>query len=172
MDAQVIWFTGLSGAGKTTLSQALCQYLLEQGERVYLLDGDQLRSGLNADLGFSEADRLENVRRIGEVARLFFEQGYIVIVACISPYKQSREAVRRRVGSENFVEVYINTSLALCEARDPKGLYAKARRGEINTFTGISSPYERPENPSLFIDTDNKTVNQCLNLIKDYLLHY
>lgn len=169
MDAKVIWMTGLSGAGKTTLAQALVNRLAAAGERVYLLDGDTLRSGLNADLGFSAADRHENVRRIGEVARLFFDQGYIVVVACISPYQQSRMAVRQRIGSAHFLEIYLNTPLSVCESRDPKGLYGKLRRGEISAFTGISAPYQTPQSAELVINTADRPVEQCLNEIHQLL---
>ena len=148
----VVWLTGLSGAGKTTIARGAAQLLEQAGYRAVVLDGDALRDGLNADLGFSREDRLENIRRIGEVARLFAENGLLCIVAVISPYAAARQAVRTRIGA-NFHEVFIAASPDVCESRDPKGLYARARRGEIAEFTGISSPYEPPVSPELVLDT-------------------
>lgn len=147
-----IWITGLSGAGKSTIANALEVALHDLRVRTYLLDGDNLRLGLNRDLGFSAADRVENVRRIAEVARLMVDAGVVVICAVISPFERERQAARERIGSAHFVEVFVDTPLALCEARDAKGLYGKARRGEIANFTGISSPYEVPLRPDIRID--------------------
>ncbi len=140
----ILWFTGLSGAGKSTLANALERYLFEQGVSSYVLDGDNVRHGLNEGLGFSEADRTENIRRVGEVSKLFVDAGMIVCTAFISPFVEDRQRVRSLVEEGEFVEVYVRCSLEACEERDPKGLYKKARAGEISDFTGISSPYEEP----------------------------
>jgi bifunctional enzyme CysN/CysC len=148
----VLWLTGLSGAGKSTLAMAVEQRLFEEGFQVYVLDGDNVRHGLNANLGFSPEDRAENIRRVGEVAALFADAGFIVITAFISPYRSDRARARQASG-DSFYEVYVEADLATCEARDPKGLYVKARRGEIADFTGISAPYEAPEDPALTVDT-------------------
>lgn len=148
----VIWMTGLSGAGKSTIANALEVALHGLGVRTYLLDGDNLRLGLNRDLGFSDADRVENVRRIAEVARLMLDAGMVVICAAISPFERERQAARERIGAGRFIEVFVDTPLALCEARDPKGLYGKARAGQIANFTGIDSPYEAPARPDVRID--------------------
>ncbi len=145
----LVWFTGLSASGKTTLARAVDRRLLELGVRSYRLDGDVVREGLNADLGFSPADREENVRRITEVGRLMIDAGLVVVVAVIAPYAKDRAATRARFGPGEFFEVFVDTPLADCERRDPKGLYAKARAGEITHFTGIDSPYQRPKDPSL-----------------------
>jgi bifunctional enzyme CysN/CysC len=142
---KVIWFTGLSGSGKSTLANALEARLHRLGMRTYLLDGDNIRHGLNKDLGFSEADRVENIRRISEVARLMMDAGMVVMVAFISPFKRERELARKLIGLENFYEVYVSTPLELCEERDVKGLYQQARTGKIPNMTGINSPYEAPE---------------------------
>ncbi|MEX2569755.1 MAG: sulfate adenylyltransferase subunit CysN [Gemmatimonadota bacterium] len=151
--AAVVWFTGLSGSGKTTIARALERALFDAGVQTMLLDGDQLRHGLSADLGFSAADRQENIRRVGEVARLFFEHGNIVLCTFVSPYRADREAVRSLLPEGRFLEVHVDTDLETCIARDPKGLYTKAIAGEIRDFTGISSPYEAPENPEVRVDT-------------------
>lgn len=148
----VVWMTGLSGAGKSTIANALEVALHRLGVRTYLLDGDNLRLGLNRDLGFSDADRVENVRRIAEVARLMLDAGMVVICAAISPFERERQAARARVGADRFIEVFVDTPLATCEARDPKGLYGKARAGQILNFTGIHSPYEAPADPDVRID--------------------
>jgi adenylyl-sulfate kinase len=158
----VLWLTGLSGAGKTTLARALAAELQAEGRAVFVLDGDVVRRGLCADLGFSPADRQENVRRVGEVARLFAEAGLICIVALISPYRAERARVRSRLPVGRFFEVYINAPLAVCEQRDPKGLYARARAGELKEFTGISAPYEAPERPEVELRTDLVEVPECL----------
>jgi adenylyl-sulfate kinase len=162
--AQCIWLTGLSGSGKSTLAQALEIALHENGHHVYILDGDNVRHGLNSDLGFSDTDRVENIRRIAEVAHLMVDAGLIVIVAFISPFRADREFARQLFESNEFLEVFVNTPLELCERRDIKGLYLKARLGEIKNFTGISSPYEPPENPDVKIDGSN-TIENCIDEI-------
>lgn len=165
----IIWLTGLSGAGKSTLANELECALLRMGHHSYLLDGDNVRHGLNKDLGFSPSDRVENIRRIGEVAKLFVDSGQIAITAFISPYKADRQMVRQLVAADEFVEIYVKTSLATCEQRDPKGLYAKARAGLIKDFTGIDSPYEAPENPELVIDTDALALEAGVHTVLHYL---
>jgi len=160
-----LWMTGLSGAGKSTLANALEQELNKKGKHTYILDGDNLRHGLNSDLGFGEADRKENVRRAAEVALLMVDAGLIVIVGLISPFKKERDGARSLFKDNQFKEIYISTSLQECEARDVKGLYEKARRGEVRDFTGIDSPYEVPENAEVIIDTKNKSVDQCVQQI-------
>ena len=149
----VLWFTGLSGSGKSTIAHALEKQLIAQGQAAYVLDGDNVRHGLNKDLGFSPEDRAENLRRIAEVAKLFSDSGVICITAFISPLRSNRDTARDIVGTEMFHEVFISTPLEECERRDTKGMYKKARDGEIPEFTGVSSPYEPPENPSISIDT-------------------
>lgn len=161
----VIWMTGLSGAGKSTIANALEVALHDLRVRTYLLDGDNMRLGLNRDLGFSDADRVENVRRIAEVARLMLDAGLVVICAAISPFEREREAARERIGAERFVEVFIDTPLATCEARDPKGLYGKARAGQIPNFTGISSPYEAPPAPDVRIDGTGTAAAAAARLV-------
>jgi adenylylsulfate kinase len=148
-----IWFTGLSASGKSTIAVALEKALVERGHLAYVLDGDNVRHGLNKNLGFSPADRTENIRRIAEVAKLFTECGVLVLTSFISPYRSDRDAARALFAAGDFVEVFVEASLATCEARDPKGLYKKARAGEIPEFTGISAPYEPPERPELVLDT-------------------
>ena len=165
----IIWLTGLSGAGKSTLANVLERTLLRMGHHSYLLDGDNVRQGLNKDLGFSAQDRVENIRRIGEVAKLFADAGQIIITAFISPYKADREMVRQLVDTGEFVEIYVKAALATCERRDPKGLYAKARAGLIKEFTGIDAPYEAPDNPELVIDTDQFALEACVHQIVSYL---
>ena len=165
----VLWFTGLSGSGKTTLAFEIEQRLFAKGYQVYVLDGDNVRHGLCSDLGFSHDDRTENIRRIGEVATLFAEAGNIVISAFISPYRNDRRIARNTAG-EGFHEVFLSADLAACQARDPKGLYKKANRDEIPDFTGVSAPYEEPENPELEIDTDNLGVEESLGLLMDYIV--
>jgi len=164
----VLWFTGLSGAGKSTLAMAVEQHLFKKGFHVYVLDGDNVRRGLNANLGFSPEDRAENIRRIGEVASLFAESGIICITAFISPYQSDRDRARAAAG-ENFHEIHIQADLETCEDRDPKGLYRKARAGEIQDFTGISAPYEPPTEPELMVDTARHTVDECAQQIVDYV---
>lgn len=165
----VVWLTGLSGSGKSTLAYAVESRLVEEGHPAFVLDGDNLRHGLNRDLGFSAEDRDENIRRVGEVAALFAEAGVIAIASFISPYAVARERARERAGRDAFVEIYLDTPLAVCERRDPKGLYKKARAGEIPEFTGISAPYEVPEDPSLRLDTDALSVEACVDLVVDHL---
>lgn len=166
----VIWLTGLSGAGKSTLADALDAALRERGIHTYVLDGDVLRTGLNRGLGFSAEDRSENIRRAAEVARLMMDAGLVVIVALISPFRQDREAARTLVPEGRFIEVFVDAPLAVAELRDPKGLYARARRGEIPQFTGIDSPYEAPENPELHLDTEHHDIERSLATLLDFLL--
>lgn len=161
----VLWFTGLSGAGKSTLANAVDQRLYALGCHTYVLDGDNLRHGLSSDLGFSEADRSESVRRAGEAARLLMDAGLIVIVASIAPFRHDREVVRARIPEGRFIEIHVDAPLGLCEQRDPKGLYRKARSGEIQHFTGIDSPYEAPVEPELLVDTSLQPVPACVEAV-------
>jgi bifunctional enzyme CysN/CysC len=149
----IVWFTGLSGAGKSTIANLVEGALAARGFHTYLLDGDNVRHGLNKDLGFTAADRVENVRRVGEVAKLFVDAGLIVLCSFISPFRAERAAVRGLVDGSEFIEIYVKAPLELCETRDPKGLYAKSRAGRLPNFTGIDSPYEAPDNPDLVLDT-------------------
>ncbi|MBM3457579.1 MAG: adenylyl-sulfate kinase [Armatimonadetes bacterium] len=165
-----LWLTGLSGSGKSTLANALDDALWQRGIRSYVLDGDNIRHGLNKDLGFSPEDRTENIRRIGEVARLFTDAGVVNVTAFISPYRADRDQARSIQGEGDFIEVYVQASLDTCESRDTKGLYAKARAGQIREFTGISAPYEEPEKPELVVNTDNQTVEESLAVILSYLV--
>ncbi|GAF11899.1 adenylylsulfate kinase [Bacillus sp. JCM 19045] len=165
----VLWFTGLSGSGKSTLANALDHQLFKQGNASYVLDGDNIRHGLNKDLGFTDADRNENIRRIGEVSKLFVDAGTIVSTAFISPFQKDRDTVRALFEQGEFIEIYVNCSLEECEKRDVKGLYKKARAGEISHFTGISSPYEKPDAPELVIETDNLSVDEAVQTILTYL---
>lgn len=165
----VLWFTGLSGAGKSTIAHAVEEQLYQKGYHTFVLDGDNVRHGLCGDLGFSDADRMENIRRVGEVAKLFVEAGVIVLTAFISPFRVDRDKARQLIQGD-FVEIYCNCSLEVCEERDVKGLYRKARAGEIKQFTGISSPYEVPENPELSIDTGGKTIEECAAEVLAYLV--
>lgn len=166
----VIWFTGLSGSGKSTVAAALDHRLFEEGRFSYILDGDNVRHGLNGDLGFSPEDREENIRRIGEVAKLFAHAGSIVLTAFISPYRGDRDRVRDSMTREtDFIEVLVDCPLDICEERDPKGLYKKARSGEIPQFTGISAPYETPEKPELVVNTGELSVNECVDVVMAYL---
>ncbi|WP_150614517.1 sulfate adenylyltransferase subunit CysN [Pandoraea terrigena] len=167
---RVIWFTGLSGSGKSTLANALEIALHQRGMRTYLLDGDNVRQGLNKDLGFTEGDRVENIRRIAEVAKLMMDAGMIVMTAFISPFKREREMARELIGAENFLEVYVNTPLSVCEARDPKGLYKKARSGQIPNMTGINSPYEPPEHPQLIVGGQDQPTEYAVETITKTLL--
>jgi adenylyl-sulfate kinase len=164
----VVWLTGLSGAGKSTLATALQRRLAERGMRSYVLDGDRLRVGLNRDLGFSEDDRTENVRRVGEVAALFADSGVIAIVALISPYAAARLRARTAARGQ-FCEVYVKASLDACAVRDPKGLYARARRGELAEFTGVSAPYEIPADPDVTLDTEVDDVQRCVERLVRYM---
>ncbi len=165
----VMWFTGLSGAGKSTLAVEVEQRLFRDGYQVYVLDGDNVRRGLNTNLGFSPEDRAENIRRIGEVAALFADAGFIVITAFISPYRSDRARARNAGELATFHEIYIKADLELCERRDPKGLYKKARAGEIENFTGVSAPYEPPDKPELVVDTGAATVDRCAARIVTYV---
>lgn len=162
---QCLWFTGLSGAGKSTIANFLEQKLNSMGLLTYTLDGDNVRQGLNNDLGFSEADRAENIRRVAEVAKLMVDAGLIVVVSFISPFKSERQFARSLFEEGEFVEIYINTPISECEKRDPKGLYAMARRGELSNFTGIDSAYEQPENAEIIINTDKISVEDCVDSI-------
>jgi len=161
----LIWFTGLSGSGKSTIANALEHKLYKEGYKTYALDGDNIRKGINKDLTFSPEDRKENIRRIAEVANLMVDAGLIVFGAFVSPYKKDRKNIENIVGIDNFVEIFVNTSLEECEKRDVKGLYKKAREGEIKDFTGVNAPYEKPDNPTIEIITDNKTVEESVELI-------
>lgn len=165
----VLWFTGLSGAGKSTLAMGLEQALHLQGKRTYTLDGDRVRQGLCKDLGFTDADRQENIRRTAEVARLMMDAGLIVITAFISPFRRDRELARQLIGPEHFIEIYVSTPLAVCEQRDVKGLYRKARDGLLQNMTGITSAYERPERPHLSIDTSTVPPSKAVELIAGIL---
>lgn len=164
-----IWLTGLSGAGKSTIAVNLERSLLENGHQTYILDGDNIRHGLNKNLGFSPEDRAENIRRIGEVAKLFTDANIVTITAFISPYRQDRDNVRKLLKHGEFVEVYVKCPVEKCEQRDTKGLYKKARAGEVKEFTGISAPYEEPLNPELTIDTSNMSVEESTRAIISYL---
>ena len=161
----LLWFTGLSGSGKSTIANVVEQELHKQGIKTYTLDGDNIRKGINNDLTFSPEDRTENIRRIAETANLMVEAGLVVLAAFVSPYKKDRENIRSIVKDVNFVEIFINTSVEECERRDVKGLYKKARAGEIKNMTGISAPYEAPENPDIEIKTEDLTVEQAVNKI-------
>ncbi len=165
----VLWFTGLSGSGKSTIANTVDHLLHSQGKHTYLLDGDNVRQGLNKDLKFSAEDRAENIRRIGEVSKLFSDGGIITSTAFISPYRADRDAVRSLLPDGEFVEIYVNASLATCEERDPKGLYKKARAGEIKGFTGIDDPYEEPQNPELVLDSDSKGIDELAQEVVSYL---
>lgn len=168
----ILWFTGLSGSGKSTIANAVELELFKRGRKTYLLDGDNVRHGLNKDLGFSEQDRIENIRRIGEVAKLFVDSGLIVLTAFISPFKSDRQVARSLVKYDEFIEVFIDTPLEVCEQRDPKGLYKKARDGAIKNFTGISSPYEAPEEPQIHIKTDEHSIEECVDIVINYLIKF
>jgi len=169
----LLWFTGLSGSGKSTIANALERKLHEAGYKTYALDGDNIRQGINQDLTFSAEDRTENIRRIAEVAHLLVDAGVIVLAAFVSPYKKDRENIVNIVGNDNFVEIFVNTSLEECEKRDVKGLYKKARSGEIKNFTGVNAPYEAPDNPDVEVITDNLSVDDSVlkiyNTIKQKL---
>jgi len=166
----VLWFTGLSGSGKSTIAVEVEKELFKRGKASYRLDGDNLRFGLNKDLGFTAQDREENIRRIGEVAALFADAGLITLASFISPYRAGREAARQAVGSENFKEIYVKADVETCAERDPKGLYAKAKKGEIENFTGISAPYEEPENPELILDTQRLNLEESVELVLKLIL--
>ena len=165
----VIWFTGLSGSGKSTLANFLEQKLHNNGILTYILDGDNIRTGLNKDLDFSDEGRKENIRRIGEVAKLMTDAGIIVLTAFISPFREDRETVRELMNNNHFIEIYVKCDLKVCEERDVKGLYSKARAGEIKDFTGIDSPYEEPENPEFVVDTTESSIEESVERIYKYL---
>ena len=165
----VLWFTGLSACGKSTIANEVDHLLHGQGKRTYVLDGDNVRMGLNKNLGFSAEDRAENIRRIGEVAKLFADAGLLTLTAFISPYKADRDQVRALLDPGQFIEVYVNASLETCEARDPKGLYKKARAGEIKGFTGIDDPYEAPEHPELTLDSNHRDISELANEVVAWL---
>jgi bifunctional enzyme CysN/CysC len=165
----LLWFTGLSGAGKSTIANSLEGKLHALGKRTFVLDGDNVRHGLNRDLGFTEADRVENIRRVGEVAKLFVEAGLITIVSFISPFRAEREMARSLMGPDEFIEIFVDTPLEICEQRDPKGLYRKARRGELRNFTGLDSPYERPETPELILGAFNERAEDLADHVITFL---
>ena len=167
--SKVIWFTGLSGSGKSTLAHALEEKLFNLGCRTFVLDGDNVRHGLNSNLNFSEKDRTENIRRISEVSKLMLESGMIVMTAFISPFSKDREQARNLISQENFIEIYCKASLEICESRDVKGLYKLARAGEIKNYTGIDSPYEIPVSPELVIDTDEQSLEDSVSSILSFL---
>ena len=165
----VLWFTGLSGSGKSTVANAVDKMLHDLGAKTYVLDGDNVRHGLNGDLGFSDSDRIENIRRIGEVSKLFIDAGLLVSTAFISPFSADRAMVRALLGDKQFIEVFVDTPLEGCELRDPKGLYKKARAGEIRHFTGIDSAYDIPVSPEVRVETANQDVQQCALQVIEYL---
>lgn len=165
----ILWFTGLSGAGKSTLAHSVEKALFDIGCRTIVIDGDNVRHGICSDLGFSNQDRQENIRRVGELSKLFVEAGIITLTAFISPFQADRNRVRNLVNDDEFIEIYCNTNLQTCEQRDIKGLYAKARRGEIADFTGISSPYEQPVNPEIIVNTGIDSLEECVKTIIHYL---
>ncbi|HWY98226.1 MAG TPA: adenylyl-sulfate kinase [Bacteroidia bacterium] len=168
--ALVIWMTGLSGSGKTTLAIGLEKYLHDNGFLAYILDGDNVRTGISGDLGFSEKDRKENIRRIAEVSKLFISSGVITINSFVSPSEESRQMAKKIIGEKDFFQVYVNTPIEICEKRDTKGLYAKARKGEIKDFTGISAPFDEPKSPDLEILTDKYSYEECLKQFIDFVL--
>ncbi|MEH7399578.1 MULTISPECIES: adenylyl-sulfate kinase [Bacillaceae] len=165
----ILWFTGLSASGKSTIANEIAKALYHLNVQQYVLDGDNIRHGLNKDLGFTDFDRTENIRRIGEVAKLFVDNGQIVLTAFISPFIADRNIVRSLVEQDEFIEVYVECPVETCESRDPKGLYKKAKNGEIQNFTGISSPYEAPINPEITLNTDKQSVQECVETILQFL---
>jgi adenylylsulfate kinase len=165
----ILWYTGLSGSGKSTIANEVEKKIFESGYHTYVLDGDNIRFGLNSNLGFSPEDRTENIRRIGEVAKLFVDAGVVVSTAFISPYRNDRDRVRSIVEEGDMVEIYVECDIDICEQRDAKGLYKKARAGEIKEFTGISAPYEEPEKAELVIDSGKHSVEECAQMVIDYL---
>jgi len=167
----ILWFTGLSGAGKSTLAHAVEETLHQRGCRTFVLDGDNVRHGLCGDLGFSPEDRVENIRRVGEIAKLFMEAGVIVLTAFISPFREDRERVRGMVEHGDFMEIFCDSQIEVCESRDVKGLYKKARAGQIQEFTGISSPYEVPDNPELTVNTGEVELELCVQQVLQGMLH-
>jgi adenylylsulfate kinase len=169
-EPKLIWFTGLSGSGKSTLAVQLEAALHAQGFKTYLLDGDNIRSGLNKDLSFTDDARVENIRRISEVCKLFLDAGVVLLSAFISPFRADRDQVKSIVGADNYIEVFVDAPLEVCEQRDVKGLYKKARAGEVKNFTGITSPYERPSNPDIVIETDKTSVEASLEVLMDAIV--
>ena len=167
--AYLLWFTGLSGSGKSTLANLVEMELYKEGLSTYILDGDNVRQGINKDLSFTPQDRSENIRRIAEISNLMLDAGVVTLAAFVSPYIKDREAVKQTVGADKFIEIYVNTSLATCESRDVKGLYKKARAGEIKNMTGISAPYQAPTHPDLEIITDGQTIQQSVAVIMQFL---
>ncbi|PLR96831.1 adenylyl-sulfate kinase [Bacillus sp. T33-2] len=165
----VLWFTGMSGSGKSSIANEVDRRLYSLGKRSYVLDGDNIRHGLNKGLGFSREDRVENIRRIGEVSKLFADSGVIVLTAFISPFAEDRNRVREIFPSGEFIEIFVDCPLSVCEQRDPKGLYQKARKGEIREFTGIDSPYEPPSTPELVIESHKYSIDECAHLVVGYL---
>ena len=168
----IIWFTGLSGSGKSTIAHALERRLFELSCSTFVFDGDNVRHGLCSDLGFTQSEREENIRRIGEMAKLFIEAGVIAITAFISPYRSDREKVRRLINDKDLIEIYCDCPLEVCEQRDVKGLYAKARQGKIANFTGVTAPYEPPLNPQLILETSKQSIEECVNQVLDYLIKH
>ena len=168
--SRVLWFTGLSGSGKSTVANATEKILHDMGLQTYILDGDNVRMGLNKDLGFSAEDRTENIRRITEVAKLFADSGSIILTAFISPYREDRDKAREIISNDDFIEIFVSADLSVCEDRDPKGLYKKARSGEIKGFTGIDAPYEAPLNPELIVETDKNSIEESAQIVVDYLI--
>ena len=168
--SRVLWFTGLSGSGKSTVANATEKMLHDMGLQTYILDGDNVRMGLNKDLGFSAEDRTENIRRITEVAKLFADSGSIILTAFISPYREDRDKAREIISNDDFIEIFVSADLSVCEDRDPKGLYKKARSGEIKGFTGIDAPYEAPLNPELIVETDKNNIEESAQIVVDYLI--
>ncbi len=167
--AYLLWFTGLSGSGKSTLANLVEMELHQQGLSTYILDGDNIRQGINKDLSFTPQDRSENIRRIAEISNLMLDAGVVTLAAFVSPYIKDREAVKQIVGPDKFIEIYVNTSLEACESRDVKGLYEKARAGEIKNMTGISAPYQAPIHPEIEVDTDGQTTQQSVSAIMQFL---
>jgi len=166
----VVWFTGLSASGKSTIAHTLEKVLFEKGIKVYVFDGDNIRHGLNSDLGFSPKDRRENLRRIAEVSKLFVDAGLIVLACFISPYKKDREYIKQIIGKEDFIEIYVKCPVEVCEKRDPKGFYKKAKAGIIKGYTGIDAPYEEPENPDLIIESDKLSPEESANKVYEFLV--
>lgn len=166
----LLWFTGLSASGKSTIAHKVEKYLFEQGVRAYVFDGDNIRHGINSDLGFSREDRKENLRRIVEISKLFVDAGMIVLAAFISPFRQDREYIRKRFEGDNFFEIYVKCSIEECERRDPKGQYKKARAGIIKNYTGISSPYEEPDSPDLVLDTEKLSIDEAVQRVLNMLI--